>query len=157
MNYKKKYNKYKLKYLKLKKILGGSELDEDLKRFVVTNLIAIQPTNGNLTERQIYWLNFIEYMLKPDMFKLNIELFKYDNNITNIEESHVNKFIDETLKQLNQRFIVIETLYKDDKVKLNQIKESIQNHVIPFQKLQELYEEAINELEKRKHVGYKGE
>ena len=157
MNYKKKYNKYKLKYLKLKKILGGSELDEDLKRFVVTNLIAIQPTNGNLTERQIYWLNFIEYMLKPDMFKLNIELFKHDNNITNIEESHVNKFIDETLQQLNQRFTVIETLYEYNPEKLNSILESISDDDNPFKKLQELYEEAINELEKRKHVGYKGE
>ena len=89
--------------------------------------------------------------------RLNIELFKHDNNITNIEASHVNKFIDETLKQLNQRFIVIETLYKDDKVKLNQIKESIEKHVIPFQKLQELYEEAINELQKKQHVGYREE
>tara|TARA_B000000565_G_C23767751_1_gene370994 strand:+ start:1064 stop:1537 length:474 start_codon:yes stop_codon:yes gene_type:complete len=157
MNYKKKYNKYKLKYLKLKKILGGSELDEDLKRLVETNLIAIQPTNGNLTERQIYWLNVIEYILKPDMFKLNIELFKHHNNITNIEASHVNKFIDETLQQLNQRFTVIETLYKYNPEKLNSILESISDDDHPFEKLQELYKEAINELQKRQHVGYKGE
>lgn len=157
MNYKKKYNKYKSKYLKLKRIQGGSDLNEDLKRLVETNLIAIQPTNGNLTERQIYWLNKIEYMLKPHMFRLNIELFKHDNNITNIEKSHVNKFIDETLQQLNKRFIVIETLYKNDKLKLNQILESIDKHVIPFKKLQEEYEKANTELKKRGHVGYKGQ
>ena len=29
MNYKKKYLKYKLKYLKLKKLSGGSSLNED--------------------------------------------------------------------------------------------------------------------------------
>ena len=35
MNYKKKYNKYKLKYLKLKKKLGGSSTsDEDFKELV---------------------------------------------------------------------------------------------------------------------------
>ena len=158
MNYKKKYNKYKSKYLKLKKKLGVSGTsDEDFKELVQSNLIAIQPINGNLNSKQKKQLYFIETFFTSTNFINLIELFKHDKNITNINHYHVDQFIHETLSQLNKRFIVIETLYKNNQETLRYIINSIYEDENSFKKLQEEYKKAYIELKKRQHVGYKGQ
>lgn len=106
MSYKHKYLKYKTKYLNIKKLLGGYNLNHKLKykkimknflvdKFNIIKQKIIKQPNQNLLQKQTQIIQDIRN-IDSEINSLNLQIINQNNktNMKNHKSHHINKNID---------------------------------------------------------------